>query len=110
MIDSKTEDLANTDERAAAAREELDDANDALAADTEFLGKVQDQCKFHDADYAQRLATRREELAAITGALEVITHDDAKDTFTKTLGHTRRGEKMGSRDLKEYKEERKSES
>merc|ERR1719191_749030 len=40
MSDTKTAELADTDERAAAARVELDDTETLLASDTEFLGKV----------------------------------------------------------------------
>merc|ERR1719395_209637 len=110
MVEQKTGTLADTDERAAAARVELDDTNEALAQDTDFLAKVKEQCAFHAKVYAQRKADRLIEVQAVGAAIDILTHDDAKDTFTKTLGHTRRGEKLGSRGLKEYKEERDTES
>merc|ERR1719506_2816778 len=50
------------------------------------------------------------EMQAVSDAHAVLTHDDAKDHFTKTLGGTRRGEKLGSKNLKEFKEERDTES
>lgn len=110
MIDQKTATLADTDERAAAARQELDDTNEALASDSEFLVKVKEQCAFHTKVYETRKAERVTELSAISGAHYMLTHDDSKDLFTKVLGGTRRGNKLGSKNLAEYKEERETES
>lgn len=110
MIDKKTATLADTDESAAAARQALDDTNEALATDTEFLAKVKEQCAFHKKVYEARTAERRMEITAISGATYMLTHDDSKDLFTKVLGGTRRGEKLGSKNLKEFKEERDTES
>merc|ERR1719453_1937261 len=45
-------------------------------------------------------------MTAISSTLYMLTHDDAKDMFTRVLGGTRRGEKLGSKNLKEFKEER----
>merc|ERR1719335_1268718 len=110
MIDKKTATLADTDESAAAARQALDDTNEALATDTEFLAKVKEQCAFHKKVYEARTAERRMEISAISKATYMLTHDDSKDLFTKVLGGARRGEKLGSKNLKEYKEERDTES
>lgn len=111
MLEAKTQQLAAADERAANARIELDDAVEQLTGDTEFLNKLEDQCALHRKEYAVRTQTRKEELEAISKAKLVLTHDDSKDTFTRTLGHSKRpAEKLGSRALKEYKEERESQS
>jgi len=112
MIDAKTKDLAVTDQRAAAARVELDDTQEDLAADTEYLGKVKEQCALHDKEYEARKQTRQEEIGAITQALAIVTADSARDTFTKSLGHSKRPKegKLGSRDLSDYKEERETAS
>jgi hypothetical protein len=110
MVEEKTATLADTDERAAAARVELDDTDEALAQDTEFLAKVKEQCAYHAKVFAQRKIDRMTEIEAVNKANYILTHDDAKDQFTKTLGGTRRGEKLGSKNLKEFKEERDTES
>lgn len=109
-IESKTQELANTDERSADARQELGDTDDVLEADTGFLNQVHEQCALHDKEYAERKQTRQEELQALSKAKLILTNEDARDTFTRTFGHTKRGDKLGSRGLKEYKEERESES
>jgi hypothetical protein len=111
-IDEKTQTLASTDERAAAARQELADTNDVLEGDTTFLNQVVEQCDMHDKEYAERKQTRQEELGALSKAIAILTNEEARDTFTRTFGHTKRPEegKLGSRLLKEHKEERESES
>jgi len=97
MIDAKTGNLADVDERASAAREELDDTETALAADHEYLPKVQEQCALHAKEYGTRTATRQEELGALSSAVATLTSDESRDTLTRTFGHTRRGVKHGSR-------------
>lgn len=112
MINAKTATLADTDERAAQQRQELDDTEDALNADNEFLPKVREQCALHAKDFEERKNTRALEMAAVSKATAFLASDEAKDMFTKSLGHTKRpeGGKLGSRSLKEYKEERHTES
>eukprot|EP00746_Dinoflagellata_sp_MGD_P164949 gnl/MRDRNA2_/MRDRNA2_93934_c0_seq1.p1 gnl/MRDRNA2_/MRDRNA2_93934_c0~~gnl/MRDRNA2_/MRDRNA2_93934_c0_seq1.p1 ORF type:complete len:959 (+),score=322.94 gnl/MRDRNA2_/MRDRNA2_93934_c0_seq1:83-2959(+) len=111
MLEAKTQQLAAADERAANARIELDDAVEQLTGDTEFLTKLEEQCALHKKEYAVRTQTRKEELEAISKAKLVLTADDSKDTFTRSLGHSKRPEqKLGSRDLAEYKEERETQS
>jgi hypothetical protein len=112
MLDAKTNELADTDQQAAAARTELDDVNSDITADTEYLAKVVEQCKLHDKEHAQRLKTRQEEISAVSQALVIVTSDSARDMFTKALGHSKRPEEgqLGSRLLKEFKEERDTQS
>merc|ERR1719359_1489010 len=42
----------------------------------------------------------------------ILTNENARDTFTRTFGHTKRPTegKLGSRNLKEFKEERETQS
>lgn len=110
LVDAKTKELADTDQRAASARMELDDVQEDLAADTEYLAKVKEQCKLHEEEYAERKKTRQMEIGAVGEALLTVTSDSARDMFTKALGHTKRTEKLGSRQLKEFKEERDTQS
>merc|ERR1719335_1337563 len=109
MIDNKREILADTDEKNVAEKEDLHDTNKALEVDREYLQNVNEQCALHEKEYAVRVKTRQEELQAVHGALEVLTSDDAKDLFTSTLGHSKGGEKLGSRDnegIQEWREDR----
>jgi hypothetical protein len=109
MIDNKREILVDTDEQNVAQKEDLHDTNKALEVDREYLQNVDEQCALHEDEYAARVKTRQEELGAVNGALKVLTSDDTKDLFTSTLGHSKRSQKLGSRDnddIQEWREDR----
>jgi len=86
QADSKTQELANTDEKNAQASEDVVDTQATIAADTEFLENLKTQCKNVDAEYAERTSTRRTEIAAVSKALGFLSSDEAKDLFRRTLG------------------------
>merc|ERR1719375_891683 len=51
MLDEKTQQLANTDEKNAQSKEDLIDTKDTLAADQEFLATLKSQCAAVDAEW-----------------------------------------------------------
>merc|ERR1719191_812769 len=110
MIDEKTGIAADTDEKNAADKEDLKDTTATLAADQEYLKNLKEQCEIFGKEFEARKKTRLEEIGACSKALEFLTSDEAKDLFTKTLGGTKRGEKLGSKNLAEFKESRETES
>jgi hypothetical protein len=110
MIDEKTGIVTDTDEKNAADKEDLKDTTATLAADQEYLKNLQEQCEIFGEEFEARKKTRLEEIGACSKALEFLTSDEAKDLFTKTLGGTKRGEKLGSKNLAEFKESRDTES
>lgn len=110
MIEEKTGIVADTDEKNAASKEDLKDTSATLAADQEYLKNLKEQCEIFGEEFEARKKTRLEEIGACSKALEFLTSDEAKDLFTKTLGGTKRGEKLGSKNLAEFKEARESES
>jgi hypothetical protein len=110
MIDEKTGIVADTDEKNAADKEDLKDTTATLAADQEYLKNLKEQCEIFGKEFEARKKTRLAEIGACSKALEFLTSDEAKDLFTKSLGGTKRGEKMGSKDLAEFKEARDTES
>jgi hypothetical protein len=112
MINKKTQDLADAEERAAAANVDLDDTQNTLKADTAYLKNLKEQCKLHEEEYAARMKDRQEEIVACNEAHAIVSHDDNRNKFTKTLGYVKRpeGGKLGSRRLKEFKEERETQS
>jgi hypothetical protein len=83
LIDSKTADLASTDEKNAAAKEDLEDTEATVAADTKFLANLKDKCDSATADYQARTKVRNEEIEAVAEAMEILTGDDAKDLLLK---------------------------
>merc|ERR1719463_761605 len=85
MLDEKTQQLANTDEKNAEAKEDLVDTKASLAADEEFLANLKEQCSSMDAEWEERQKTRALETEACSKALALLTSDDAHDLFSKTF-------------------------
>jgi len=85
QIETKTQELATTDEKNAQAKTDLEDTEAALAADKKFLENLRAQCSQMDAEWEARSKTRAEEMEAVAKALEILSGDDAHDLFTKTF-------------------------
>jgi len=85
QIETKTQELATTDEKNAQAKQDLEDTEASLAADKKFLENLRAQCSQMDADWEARSKVRTEEMEAVAKALEILSGDDAHDLFTKTF-------------------------
>jgi len=85
QIDSKTQELADTDEKNAQAKEDVADTKTSLSADEEFLMMLKEKCSMTDSEWEERQKTRQLEMEAVSKALAVLSGDDAHDLFTKTF-------------------------
>jgi hypothetical protein len=85
QIDSKTQELADTDEKNAQAKEDIKDTRASLAADEEFLMMLKEKCQMTDSEWEERQKTRQLEMEACSKALAVLSGDDAHDLFTRTF-------------------------
>merc|ERR1711988_943888 len=85
QIDSKTQELADTDEKNAQAKEDVEDTKKSLSADEQFLMMGKEKCSMTDAEWEERQKTRQLEMEAVSKALAVLSTDDAHDLFTKTF-------------------------
>jgi chromosome segregation ATPase len=85
QIDTKTQELADTDEKNAQAKEDVEDTKKSLAADEEFLMMLKEKCSMTDSEWEERQKTRQLEMEAVSKALAVLSTDDAHDLFTKTF-------------------------
>merc|ERR1719453_1832801 len=83
LIESKKAELAATDEKNAASKEDLEDTSATVAADTKFLAELKDKCDTATADYQARSKIRNEEIQAVAEAMEILQGDDAKDLLLK---------------------------
>jgi len=83
LIASKKTELAATDEKNAASKEDLEDTTATVAADTKFLAELKDKCDTATADYQARSKVRNEEIQAVAEAMEILQGDDAKDLLLK---------------------------
>merc|ERR1719502_2031390 len=85
MIDSKTQELAQTEEDLAAAKQNLADTEDALAADQKFIADLKVRCKNADEEFEQRSKARNLELQGVAETIAILNSDEAHEMFSKTL-------------------------
>lgn len=91
QIDTKTQELATTDEKNAQAKTDLEDTENQLAADQKFLANLKEQCQVIDQEWEARQKTRADEIEAVGKALEFLTSDEAHDLFTRTFNFMQTG-------------------
>merc|ERR1740125_48849 len=82
---TKTQELADTDEKNAQAKEDVADTKKSLSADEQFLMMLKEKCSMTDGEWEERQKTRQLEMEACSKALAVLSSDDAHDLFTKTF-------------------------
>jgi len=85
QVETKTGELADSDEKNAISKQTLEETQASLAADTSFLANLKEQCKNVDAEYEERTKTRQMEIGAVSKALAFLSSDDAKDLTAKTF-------------------------
>merc|ERR1712066_475437 len=85
QIDTKTQELADTDEKLAKAKEDIEDTRNSLAADEKFLMMLKEKCQMTDKEWEERQKTRQLEMEAVSKALAILSGDDAHDLFTRTF-------------------------
>jgi len=85
QVDTKTVQLGNTDEKNAQSKEDLEDTQEVLAADTKFLANLKERCASMDSEYEERTKTRQLEIQAVSKALAFLSSDEAHDLFTRTF-------------------------
>merc|ERR1712014_261899 len=85
QIDKKTQELADTDEKNAQAKEDIEDTKKSLSADEQFLMMLKEKCSMTDKEWEERQKTRQLEMEAVSKALAILSGDDAHDLFTRTF-------------------------
>jgi len=96
QIDTKTGQLADTDEKNAQSKKQLAQTQATLAADTEFLGKLKEQCKLFNEEAAARTATRQLEITAVGKALAFLSSDEAQDLVSRTFSFIQKSSSKNS--------------
>merc|ERR1719413_263026 len=91
QIETKTGELADTDEKNAQAKIDVDDTKASLSADEQFLMMLKDKCQMTDKEWEERQKTRQLEMEAVSKALAVLSGDDAHDLFTRTFNFLQSG-------------------
>merc|ERR1719407_72435 len=85
LKDTKTQELADTDEKLAQSKQDLEDTRNSLSADQKFLMNLKETCQMTDQEWEERQKSRAEEQQAVSEALAILSSDDAHDTFTSTF-------------------------
>lgn len=81
----KESQLADLLDKVANAKEDTEKTSDQLAADQSFLAETQKGCAKEDEEYASRTKVRNEEIKALAETLEILTGDEARSLFDKTI-------------------------
>jgi len=79
------QDLAAAGEQNAEALKELEDVEEQLAMDKEFLEKLQEKCADTDEEFEKRVKSRLEEIAAVEDTIEILNSDESFNNFGKTV-------------------------
>jgi len=66
------------------AKESIEDARNNLDSDTKFLVNLKELCSKSDQEWEVRAQTRKNEIAAVSEALGMLTADDSRDLFSST--------------------------
>merc|ERR1719158_120399 len=85
LIMVKKVEMAESKEKNAKAKVDLEDTNESKKADTEFLQNLKLKCDNAQHEYEQRTKVRNEELKAVSETIGIITSDDSKDLFAKSM-------------------------
>jgi len=85
QIDTKTQELADTDQKLAQSKQDIEDTRNSLAADEQFLMMLKEKCQMTDQEWEERQKTRQLEMQAVSKALAILSGDDAHDLFTRTF-------------------------
>merc|ERR1719487_1287037 len=85
QVETKTAELATTDEKLAQSKQDIEDTRASLSADEEFLMMLKEKCQMTDQEWEERQKTRQLEIEAVSKALAILSSDDAHDLFTRTF-------------------------
>jgi len=85
QVDKKTQELADTDERLAHSKQDIEDTKNSLGADERFLMDLKERCKMTDSEWETRQKTRALEMEAVSKALAVLSSDEVHNLFTRTF-------------------------
>jgi len=81
----KEEQKAAAEQSAAETAQEYDDTMKQMKADTLFFDESKASCQTKADEWSERVRARTEELSGINKALSILTSDDAKALFNKSI-------------------------
>jgi len=85
QVASKKEQQSTADEDRVQAKQDIKDLNEEVGAAAALAKEVKEKCFGKEKEWEQRQKTRASETEAVVKAIEVLSNDDAKDVFSKTM-------------------------
>lgn len=85
QLEAKKEQKAAADLEKSQSKQDMKDTTAALEADSAVSEEVKAKCAAMDTDYEKRGKLRREEQAAVSQTIQVLTADEARENFGKTF-------------------------
>jgi len=82
-ISSKEQSLVDDDKELSDKKVERDETQTQMVDDEKFFMQTKKSCKTRADQWAERTRLRTEEQAGVNKAIEILTSDDAKETFGK---------------------------
>jgi len=79
------QDLARLGEQNAEALKELEDVEEQLAMDKEFLKTLNEKCANTDTEFEKRVKSRLEEIAAVEDTIGILNSDESFGAMDKTV-------------------------
>jgi len=84
-VESKTSKVGELGMTIVTIKNDMSDTEAALLEDKKMLAELDEGCSTKDKEFAERVKTRNEELAAIAETIKILNDDDALELFKKTL-------------------------
>jgi hypothetical protein len=81
MLEEKKAELAQAQFDVANAKEDLEEVKAALSEDQKFLMNLIKTCDEADKNFEMRKKERLNEIQAVSETIEILTSDEARDTF-----------------------------
>merc|ERR1719359_1346811 len=88
MAEQKEDELADTDNALAEAKEDLGQEEAALSENQKFLKNLKETCAEADKNFEERKKARLQEIQAVAETINILTADEARDAAAGTYGST----------------------
>jgi chromosome segregation ATPase len=85
LIVSTDASIAETQENFAQESKQLEDTQEQLAMDVEFLRSLKEKCATMDADYDKRVKDRLTEIDAVGDTIKILNSDESFEAFDKQV-------------------------
>merc|ERR1719460_3555037 len=83
--EQKETELSDLLYKVAGAKKDIEKTQATLSADEAFMLEMTKNCRIEDEEYAGRVKVRTEEIKALGETLDILTGDEARSLFDKTI-------------------------